>query len=270
MSSKNRKVERSGAPNETRNNRKQTIKSLFSTRQQKTSLGPTDGSLSSVDASPSKRIKLSDGRDRIGKEAQARRPPSPDSPSSPSFTPLSVDKMHNFSGPKSASRMSSAAVTAPKDNCIDLTGVASDDDFPANSVHSTASAVLKPTKPKFNPHAGSRKIEVKNLRIGSNSDPRKYFERVWSQLYAALGTIFSGGRVASLEELYRGVQHVCRQGFAAELAEKVERELTGYIRDRLSKELVPNAVDGKEDMEALKEVLTAWNDWRDHMVNSQS
>jgi hypothetical protein len=67
---------------------------------------------------------------------------------------------------------------------------------------------------------------VKNFKVTRKVDSKAFVEQTWARLDAALDTIFSGGKVDfSLEELYRGVENLCRQGLARDTAERLEPKL---------------------------------------------
>ena len=263
--------------------KKQTIPNLFSTGQQKSFL--RDGH-TSESPSPSKKIKLS------GDDSKRRQSASCTSAvaAAASFAPLPLQEMFTF--PSNATASSSA----PQNTCtdkvasggvIDLTG---GDDVTSSSqaqkkmkgcvgnVDGSRSGnregFFRLQNPNFTPHMGAKKILVKNLRSsGSRSDPRQHFERIWAQLHSALDTIFRGKKVASLEELYRGVLNVCRLGFGAELAERLEGDLEAFASGPLSRDVVTrvettrSAGGTDEEIGVLWVVIEAWETWKEYMVS---
>ena len=77
---------------------------------------------------------------------------------------------------------------------------------------------------------GPKKLIVKNLKPTPRHDPEKYFNQVWGQVDTALTTIFAEDTAKySLEELYRGVENVCRQNWAAELSKRLRTRCTEHI-----------------------------------------
>ncbi|GAB7354196.1 hypothetical protein MBLNU459_g4747t1 [Dothideomycetes sp. NU459] len=111
----------------------------------------------------------------------------------------------------------------------------------------------------FNPHAGPKKLVVKNLKPQSAWDANKYFDQTWQQLDAALTTIFAGEAVVSMEDLYRGVENLCRQGRAQE----VNAKLLDRCRSHIKNSAVPLLLSkGRHaDVEVLQDVLAAWSSW---------
>ena len=261
-------------------NKKHTIANLFSTREQKSALGDDSSTSSSL---RSKKVKLSNGSESYV---------TVDTPAV-AFRPVPLQDMYNFPGKAAVSSSSSSTNKTTTDavsngDVIDLTG--NDDTALSsgkvqqkkmksynNNVNggsgSNRNGFFRPQNPNFTPHTGAKKIQVKNLRIGSKSDPRQYYERVWGQLQSALSAVFKGEKVASLEELYRGVYHVCLQGFSSDLAEKLEGNLENYVSGTLRRDVIARveavtSVKGPEaEIDVLRLVLEAWEIWKEHMVS---
>ena len=109
------------------------------------------------------------------------------------------------------------------------------------------------------PHTGPRRVEVKNLKQVSRSDPDEYYNRVWAQLDAALSAIFSKQKLSySMEELYRGVEIVCKQDRAPELYKKLCEKCTRDIASRV-KEPLRKRSDTGSAVEVLETVVQAWS-----------
>ena len=260
-------------------NKKHTIPNLFSTRQQKSSIRDDNSATSSL---PSKKIKLND--DSESNFAI--------NTSTATFKPVPLQEMYNF--PANAALSSTANKTISTNNVSngDVIDLTENNDVASSSAQTqqkkmktynnvnnggsggnSRNGFFRPQNPNFTPHTGAKKIQVKNLRIVPRSDPRQYYERVWGQLHSALGAIFKGEKVASLEELYRGVYHVCLQGFSGDLAEKLEDNLKGYIsgtlrRDVMAKMKEITSAKGPEiEIDVLRLVLEAWETWKKHMVS---
>ncbi|KAF2774053.1 Cullin-domain-containing protein [Teratosphaeria nubilosa] len=133
--------------------------------------------------------------------------------------------------------------------------------------HPSAPAAPQPQRPtgRLNPHAGAKKLVVKNLKTTTQWDSKAYLEKVWGQLDAALALIFKDGSDAfSKEELYRGVENVCRQGGASTLFSRLEGRCRQHVehdvRDRLLEKTDSDHVD------VLKAVLAEWARWKEQMV----
>jgi nuclear pore complex protein Nup205 len=142
-----------------------------------------------------------------------------------------------------------------------------------NSGSDTSAAAIKArpynasSRPSnFTPHTGAKKLVVKNLRAGPRLNQDAYFEKVWSQLEAALVAIFDNRKPdASLEELYKGAENVCRQGRAAVLAKKLQEKCKEHISGKLREGLLSRSADG-DNVEILRSVVAAWNTWNSTLV----
>ncbi|PYI16341.1 cullin-4B [Aspergillus violaceofuscus CBS 115571] len=122
----------------------------------------------------------------------------------------------------------------------------------------------------FTPHTGAKRLVVKNLRTGSRLNPDAYFDKVWDQLDAALAAIFGGGKPEkSLEELYKGAEHVCRQGRAAALAKRLSDRCRDYVAGKLREKLTAQAAGGT-NIETLRAVVEAWSLWQSKLVTVRS
>lgn len=123
-----------------------------------------------------------------------------------------------------------------------------------------------PRPSNFTPHTGAKKLVVKNLRSGPRLNQDAYFDKVWGQLDAALVAIFDRGKPeASLEELYKGAENVCRQGRAAMLAKKLQDKCKEYVSRDLREGLVARAENGK-NIDTLRAVVDAWTTWNSKLV----
>ncbi|KXX76455.1 Cullin-4B [Madurella mycetomatis] len=88
------------------------------------------------------------------------------------------------------------------------------------------------------PHVGSRKLVVKNLRPPTAPRPTapaavdSYYAGVRADLDAALSAIFAGRPTPQpMERLYRGVEDICRKGEAAELTERLRARCEAWLND---------------------------------------
>lgn len=219
---------------DTSSTRQQTIAELFSSQK-------SSRSGSGVPLSPSsKRIRLS---------------PCSTGENIDTAAPLPAEEMYSFTSSKK-----------PTDEMIDLT------DSPESSPSCSQPRRLngaKPQKPKFSPHTGAKNIVVKNLRKGSRFDPKKYLDQVWEQLHAALVVVFSGQRFSfSLEELYRGVENLCRQGHGAELECRLRKECINHLSAVLSDRLLESA--NGQNVDVLRAVLAEWAKWKSQLVSLAS
>lgn len=122
-----------------------------------------------------------------------------------------------------------------------------------------------PRPPAFKSHAGPRKLVVKNLRQSPKTSPEAYYEHTWKLLDAALTAIFNGQRVStSLEELYRGVENLCRGDKAAPTYKKLRARCDDYVGGKLKDGLNERA--GRSDDEVVVAVDAAWKSWCEQLV----
>lgn len=143
----------------------------------------------------------------------------------------------------------------------------SDDERPCqfHSVQNPTGGAAKPAN--FTPRTGLKKLIVKNLRKTPRADPEQYYNRVWEQLDSALSSIFGDkGEPYSMEELYRGVEILCRQGRSSSLfqrlCDKCKQACAG-----LELPLVAIMRVGS-DVEVLRGVVKAWSTWNTQLVGA--
>lgn len=165
---------------------------------------------------------------------------------------LRIEDMFNFSNP--GSRQGA--------EFIDLTG--SLKGSPArNKVNH-----IPPTN--IGPHTGPKKLEVKGLKTIRKGDPEEYYNTVWKRLEASLSAIFADEKLPySNEELYRGVENVCRQGKAAGLYEELENACHWNILHNISEPLIQ--VTGNDNaVVVLQSVVSAWSRWNKQLETVRS
>jgi cullin-4 len=115
-------------------------------------------------------------------------------------------------------------------------------------------------RPNLHPELGVKKIQVKNLRTIARQDPRAYFDTVWEKLDKSLSAVYQGSRVTySLEELYKGVENVCRQGFAEELSGRLEQRARSHVKDAVRRSLLSGIE--RDNIHVLRDVVDAWTSW---------
>lgn len=116
----------------------------------------------------------------------------------------------------------------------------------------------------LNPHTGAKKLVVKNLKTNTSWDSKAYLEKIWTQLDEALTLIFNDRHDGfSKEDLYRGVENVCRQGGASTLFSRLDGRCRSHIERDVLKSLLQK--DGLDNVSALKAVLAEWARWSEHM-----
>ncbi|KAL2860708.1 cullin-4B [Aspergillus lucknowensis] len=118
----------------------------------------------------------------------------------------------------------------------------------------------------FTPHTGPKRLVVKNLRTSTRLNQDSYFDKVWSQLDAALSRIFEGGKPEiSIEELYKGAENVCRQGRAVVLSKRLQGRCREHVAGKLHDTLVDKARMGS-NIDTLRSVVEAWKLWQSMLV----
>ncbi|KAF2797544.1 cullin-4B [Melanomma pulvis-pyrius CBS 109.77] len=135
------------------------------------------------------------------------------------------------------------------------------------TVDITSSPDNSPAKPNgmrtaaLNMHAtGPKRMLVKNFKPARKVDPRVFLDQTWKKIEEALETVFSQGKINfSLEELYRGVENLCRQGLAKEACDRLVSKSKAYITGTL-KAKVKETV-GRKDVDVLRATLQAWATW---------
>ncbi|KAJ5433002.1 uncharacterized protein N7458_012158 [Penicillium daleae] len=225
-SSGKRKLPDQGEPSQPHSQR--TISELLSSN-------PSRNNLSQNPSPPSKRSRFSVSPSR-----------------SASGHPVLSDKMYNFSGsPPENGAAFVRTLTGSNSN----TPLAKAQPFSANARQNN-----------FSPHAGAKKLVVKNLRTGPRMNQEPYFDKTWAQLDAALSAIFDGQKPEiSLEELYKGAENICRQERAALLAKKVQERCKDYVAGKLRDNLVTRA-GGGTDVDTLRAVIEAWSVWHSRLI----
>ncbi|KAI9687768.1 MAG: hypothetical protein M1822_001848 [Bathelium mastoideum] len=232
---KKRKLQQAAGHTSTNISRQQSIPDSF-TSQQKASSFKDDAD-----------------RHPIGKKPRPDLSPStPPKTQTPSKTMATAD-MYHF--PQKRASQGAA--------CVDLT--ASPDSSPKprrpNGFHVS--------KGPSSSHSGAKKLTVKNLRSPSKASPTDYLEQVWTKLDAALDLTFREGKVTfPLEELYRGVENVCRQGFAHTLHSRLKVKCKANVAETLKAPI--HGGIGEKNVDVLRAVIAAWVQWKTQMITVQS
>lgn len=164
------------------------------------------------------------------------------------------ERMYNFT--------TSAAKT--RNDVIDLTTSPNGSPSKGPFVPRKSNGIVRPTN--FTPHTGAKRLVVKNLRKTTRFSQDQYFDQVWEQLEAALDAIFSHQKVShSLEELYRGVENLCRQNKAPEIYNRLCERCKQYVSGKLKEPLVSRARVA-DDVDVLRAVVGAWSTWKAQLV----
>ncbi|KAF2658953.1 Cullin-domain-containing protein [Lophiostoma macrostomum CBS 122681] len=111
---------------------------------------------------------------------------------------------------------------------------------------------------------GPKRMLVKNFRPARKVDPKVFLEQTWGKVEGALDTVFAQGEIDfSLEELYRGVENLCRQGMAGDVCERLVKKCRGYVGGDLRGRVTDMA--GRKDVDVLRGCLGAWGVWMEQM-----
>ena len=112
---------------------------------------------------------------------------------------------------------------------------------------------------------GAKKLEVRNLRKNLRSEPVIYREQTIAQLGNALDAIFVDRQPeASNEELYRGVENLCKFGKASDLSDFLFEKLNGHALSNLQQALLDKV--GLKSTDLLGEVVRVWTKWKKQLV----
>ena len=117
----------------------------------------------------------------------------------------------------------------------------------------------------FQPHAGAKRLVIKNLRPSSTKSVNEYYDRTWSELDAALTSIFNKQPPSTpLEVLCRGVEATCRRGQAERLFMHLKDRCKGYLEKQLLPELEKQC--GTSNVDGLRTVQRFWVAWNEQSV----
>ena len=161
----------------------------------------------------------------------------------------------------------STEATSSRPGIVDLTKSNSVSPANASPTKIKDNGVVRPVG--FGQSKELKKFVVKNLRKTPKTDLTLYYEKVWIQLEAAISAIFRDEKIhCSKEELYTGVEILCRQGRApwlyTKLCEKCRNEVTRWSKEPFSDE---NLED--KDVDILHLVVEAWLRWTNHIVGKR-
>lgn len=171
--------------------------------------------------------------------------------------------MYNSFPPASPTRKNGSMGT--KAEVIDLTG--SPGPAPSKPAQSRRT-INGATRPSSNrPSGGPKKLIVKNLRTTPKTNPDVYYNRVSDQLDIALSAIFNGAELpCSLEELYKGVESLCKEGRAPALYQRLCEKCKHTVTVQVSEPLVQYASTATS-VDLLDAVVKAWSTWKTQLVS---
>lgn len=127
---------------------------------------------------------------------------------------------------------------------------------------------MRKSVPNTNTAAGPKRLQVKNFKVTRKVDPSLFLDQTWQKLDKALDTIFQQGEINfSLEELYRGVENVCRQQMAQQICDRLITKCKAYVGGALKAKVKESL--GRTNIEVLKSSLHAWTVWNSQVVCKQ-
>lgn len=172
------------------------------------------------------------------------------------FSPSTTKCNHDPNVPRKASEV------------IDLTESPGDEPFKLSPTSRKSTGHVRRTNLK--PQGGPKKLVVKNLKKTSQTDPEQYYNHVWGQLEAALSAIFIDGPMPySFEELYRGVESLCRQDRASAVYKQLREKCRHNVSVRVLEPLVHHDPSAKP-VDVLDIVVKAWLTWTSHLTTVRS
>ncbi|CAN9231653.1 hypothetical protein CUC08_Gglean001562 [Alternaria sp. MG1] len=213
-----------------------TIKELFTT-QTKPKLAPA------APLSPSSKRTRRDSSPIASTEVAT--PPAP-------MAKMSTADMYHFPSKK-------AGVSSNAD-VVDITS--SPDNSPAKANGQRNG--MRKAAPNMHANSGPKRLVVKNFKPTRRVDPRVFLDQTWQKIDKALDTIFRQGDVDfSLEELYRGVENVCRQNMAKDIKERLITKCKDYVGGSLKAKVKESL--GRPNVDILRAALHAWGIWNSQM-----
>lgn len=126
---------------------------------------------------------------------------------------------------------------------------------------------MRKAAPNMHANSGPKRLVVKNFKPIRKVDPRAFLDQTWQKIEKALDTIFQQGDIDfSLEELYRGVENVCRQNMAKDIKERLIAKCKDYVGGSLKTKVKDSL--GRTNVDVLRTTLQAWSLWNSQMVSS--
>lgn len=124
---------------------------------------------------------------------------------------------------------------------------------------------MRKAAPNMHVNTGPKRLLVKNFKPVRRVDPRVFLDQTWQKIDKALDTIFEQGDIDfSLEELYRGVENVCRQNMAKDIKERLIIKCRDYVGGSLKSKVKDSL--GRTNVDILRATLQAWAVWNSQMV----
>lgn len=118
------------------------------------------------------------------------------------------------------------------------------------------------------PHAGTKKLLIKNLRTSNpNRDHalHEYYERLWNDIDVFLTSVFAGDDGHQCyDKLYRGIEDLCRSGKADDVYKRLRARMESHLQNNILV-MVTSAVATKP-VDVLRLIHSHWKMWNRHMA----
>jgi cullin-4 len=147
-------------------------------------------------------------------------------------------------------------------NVVDITSSPENSPAKANGQRNG----MRKAAPNMHASSGPKRLLVKNFKPTRRVDPKAFLDQTWQKIEKALDTIFRQGDIDfSLEELYRGVENVCRQNMAKDVKERLIAKCKDYVGGSLKAKVKESL--GRTNVDVLRATLRAWVVWNSQMVS---
>ena len=147
-------------------------------------------------------------------------------------------------------------------NVVDITSSPENSPAKANSQRNAT----RKAAPNMHANSGPKRLLVKNFKPTRKVDPKVFLDQIWQKIEKALDTIFRQADIDfSLEELYRGVENVCRQNMAKDVKERLIAKCKDYVGGSLKAKVKESL--GRTNVDVLRATLQAWAIWNSQLVS---
>ncbi|CAK7263392.1 Serine/threonine-protein kinase tel1 [Sporothrix epigloea] len=166
--------------------------------------------------------------------------------------------------------MSAAETLGERPEVVDLTGHATAHWGVADHLKDVAA----PMPTAFQPHTGTRKLVIKNLRVVAPAAraerAHSYYDKTAADVDAALQAVFGNqAPQIPLERLYRGVEDLCTYGQARQLYRRLQAQVKSYLQDTVLSKLQSQTL-GATNVETLRMVHLHWLAWTKQSIMVRS
>lgn len=118
-------------------------------------------------------------------------------------------------------------------------------------------------------HHLTKRLVVKNFRITPKTSPEDFLMKTWIKLEATLNNILiDGSEIIFMEEMYRAVENICKQGKAEALYQKLIHVCENHMST--VRESLQSEASNMADSLVLDIMCTAWLKWQKQMVSLES